>query len=269
MTAASLRPTGWTLVTARSPEPHACLSLRALRYVAEGHAPMLPPVAGLRVVPVGVAGAAALFDPVGGQTHFAELPPGPRRILVTDPERRFLPAAVEVDIPPRHPLRPTAGPASARTESPRITLRLRPGPGRAVPPEATAVIGTVRDAAGRGVALARLACTTFLDGRQTEVVTWSAADGAFVLLLPDEGGRAPAERRLMLHRPVPTLSQALATDFLAALPAGLDGVPPPAGSFRLAMPRLLDADGTPAGTPPGVVALRPRRSIRWDIVAAD
>jgi len=145
---------------------------------------------------------------------------------------------------------------------------MRPDPTRTVPPDLTALIGRVRTARGQAVALARLAVGTEFDGRPTEVVTWSAPDGAFVVLLPGEGGgAAPRLRQISVQVPDARLAEALASDFFGALPADLDGAPPPC--FRPVPPPevvLLAADGTRAAAPPGQVPLRPRRTIRWDVM---
>lgn len=269
MTTLGIRPSSWSLAVAAAVTDAPILAVRALRYEAEGLPGALPPIAGLRVAASGVVGAAARWDATTGQTCFPDLPPGPRRILVTDPERRFLPAAITVEIPSRHPTRPTLAQGEPR-ELPRRTLLLRPGPGRAVPPGATAVIGTVQDAAGRGVGLARLDCAAMIGGRMTRFVTWSAADGAFVLLLPEEASNpAPVLRGITMHLPVPRLAEALAADFLAALPADLDAAGPEAGGlFRPARPVLRAPDGSAAEAPPGQMPIRPGRTIRWDILAA-
>jgi hypothetical protein len=266
----AIRQVSWALAAPPRPRIEPVLGLRALRYVAEGHPGQMPPVPGLRVTAAGLPGAVAEWDGMTGESVFGALPPGPRRILVTDPERRYLPAALEVVVPSRLPVRPTAPQQSAAGDPLHLTLRLRPAPGRALPPDVTAVIGTVRDAAGRAIALARIACTTVSDGRETEAVTWSAADGAFVLPLPGEdAGRTPVARALALHLPSPELARALAADFLGALPADLDRAPAEAGGlFRAARYTLADAAGAAPDAPAGVVPLRLRRSIRWDIVAA-
>lgn len=261
MSASASLNLGWSLTSPPPVREAPILALRALRYIAEGHPGLLPPIAGLRVRATGIE-AGAEWDPATGQFRFAHLPPGPRRLLITDPERRVLPMAVEVLIPSRYPARPTAAPLP-EGPPPRLTLKLRPAPERAVPPDVTAVIGRVLDSGGRGVALARLSCATVLNGGETSFVTWSAPDGAFLLLLPGEDrAAAPLARALTLHLPMPGLARALAADFWAALPAESDS----AALFQPSTFRLHAADGTPAEAPEGLVPLRPGRSIRWDIV---
>jgi hypothetical protein len=271
MTVPITRRLAWVHVVPAKPRGEPVLRLRALRYLAEGHPGLASPVAGLRVQPVGVPGIGAEWDAVSGETLFAELPPGPRRILVTDPERRFLPAALNLVIPHRFPPRPTSGLPAPRLQPLALTLRLRAAPSRALPPDQTAVIGTVRDRAGRGVPLARIACATVLEGRATEAVTWSAADGTFVLPLPGEdASKGPLARAVNVHVPVPDLSARLSLDFLGALPPDLDRASAEAGGlFRRVLVTPLAADGTPAEAPAGMLPLRPRRSIRWDLVVGD
>jgi hypothetical protein len=270
MTVGLTRDSTWTLSVSAPGAERPILGVRALRYEAEGRPGALPPVTRLRVVAQGIVGARSGFDPATGQTFFAELPPGLRRVLVLDPEQRFLPAATEVEIPSRHPTRPTLGAAPAiPAEPPRRAVLLRPHPARAVPDGVTAVIGTVRDAAGRGVPLARIAIGTAFDGRPAQLVTFSAADGAFVLLLPGEPpAPTPQRRGFAVSRPTPRLAADLAADFLAALPAGPDGTPPER-LFTPARAALHAPDGTPAEAPSGQVPIRPGRTTRWDIVLAD
>lgn len=265
-----IRQASWAFAAPPRPRIEPVLGLRALRYVAEGHPGQLPPLVGLRVTAVGLPGAVAEWDGMTGESVFGVLPPGPRRLLVTDPDRRYLPAALDVVVPSRLPARPTAAQHPPAGDPLHLAVRLRPAPGRALPPDVTAVIGTVRDAAGRVIPLARIACATVVDGRETEAVTWSAADGAFVLPLPGEdAGQAPVVRSLTLHLPVPELARALAIDFLGALPADLDRAPAEAGRlFRAARYSLADAAGAAPDAPKGMMPLRLRRSIRWDIVAA-
>jgi hypothetical protein len=268
MSATGLRPPGWDLATAAPQRVVPILGLRALRYEAEGRPGLMPPLAGLKVVATGVVGARPHFDPLSGQTLFEELPPGPRRLLLVDPERRVLPAAVEVVVPPRHPQRPTLGARGTEAEPPRLTVLLRPAPGRAIPADMTAVIGQVRDAGGRGVPLARIDLATVVEGRATRYVTFSAADGSFVLLLPGEDrAAAPPLREILVHLPAPHLAAALAADFLGALPAQPDAPLRPESPFLPARAQLLSADGTPAAAPAGQLPLRPGRTIRWDILA--
>jgi hypothetical protein len=270
MHAIEARPPAWTLADSAALGPVPILGIRALRYEADGRPGALPPIAGLRITAQGVPGAVPRFEPTTGQTFFADLPPGGRRILVTDPEQRFLPAALQVEVPARHPARPTAAGADLpRGAPPRLAVLLRPHPARAVPDGVTALIGTVRDAAGRAVPLARIACVTAFEGRAAQVVTFAGPDGAFVLLLPGEAlAPPPMLRGLTLYRPNARLAAALTADFLAGLPAGADGTPS-AALFETAGFALHGADGTPSGAPAGQAPLRPGRTARWDIVLAD
>lgn len=287
MSATGLLP-AWRFAPPPRIQAEPALSVHALRYEAEGRPGGLPAIAGLRLQAVGVAGAEQGFDPISGVTSLHELPPGPRRILVTDPQRRYLPAALTVVVPSRFPARPTApqsgigapprganAPQARAGAALRVSLRLRPSPGRAIPAGMTAVIGRLRDARGRGIALGRLECATLLHGQLVRLVTWSDADGSFALLLPGEAPRldapppAPVSRGLEVRVPVPALAAALATDFLAALPDGLDGMDEgrQALLFTPCPVQLRAADGTPCDQPAGLLPIRPGRTIRWDLVA--
>ncbi len=256
------------------PPGEAILGIRALPYRAEGQPGMLPPVAGLVMKAIGIIGARTAWDAASGQMRFTDLPPGPRRILVTDPDRRYLPAAVMVEVPDRYPQRPTAGgpPIPVPSHPVRRTILLRPAPARAIPTGMTAVIGTLRDAAGRGIALARLAAST--DAGLMRVVTWTDEAGGFALVLPDsEAGSPPATCTLAVHTPMARLAAALAADPLGALPADLDQQDPdgPHSQFDRRAVATLAPDGSvaeaPPGAPPGALPLRPGRTVRWDLLA--
>lgn len=252
------------------PAGEPILGIRALAYRAEGQPGLLPPVAGLSIKAIGIIGARPEWDPASGQMRFADLPPGPRRIVVTDPERRFQPAAIMVEVPDRYPTRPTAGgaPIPVQPHPVRRTVLLRPAPGRSIPAGSTAVIGTLRDEAGRGIALGRLAAAT--DAGLMRIVTWTDEAGGFVLLLPDsEAGTPPATCNLAVHVPAARLAGALALDWLGALPADLDQMDPegPHGAFERRTVTALAPDGMPAPATAGAIPLRPGRTIRWDLVA--
>jgi hypothetical protein len=276
MSAAGLLP-AWRL--APPPRPVAgepILGIRALRYEAEGRPGALPAIAGLRLHAVGVGGTVQSFDTVTGLNFLQDLPPGPRRILVTDPERRFLPAAATISIPARFPGRPTLGAdAPERAALPRLTIRLRPSPSRAIPVGMTAVIGRLCDRAGRGIALGRLECTTVLQGEPARVITWTDSDGGFALLLSGEAPRLdappppPVARGLTVSRPSPILAAALASDFAGAQPDDLDAMAPEhlATLFTPCAVRLHAADGQAADCAPGHLPIRPGRTMRWDLIA--
>lgn len=267
-------PPAWRLAPPPAALAEPVLFVHALRYVAEGRPGALPAIAGLRLQAVGIANTEHGFDSATGLTFLRDLPPGPRRILVTDPQRRYLPAALTVVVPSRFPVRPTASPAGGGAPL-RVSIRLRPSPSRAVPDGMTAVIGRLRDQQGRGIALGRLECTTLLQDQPVRLVTWTDADGSFALLLPGEAPRLdvppppPVARRLEVRLPVPALAAALAADFLGALPDGLDGMAEgrEALLFTPCAVQLRAADGASANQPPGLLPIRPGRSIRWDLVA--
>lgn len=273
---ATIRPSeaglGWLLRGAPTVAPPPILQIRPLRYTAEGHPGALPPILGLRALAVGVAGAKAEQDPLTGMVLFQDLPPGARRFLLFDPDRRFLPVAVTIGIPARHATRPTM-PASATPPAapPRPTVLLRPAPGRAVPTGMTAVIGTLRDAGGHAIGLGALTVETVMEGRPATVTTWTAEDGTFAIWLPGEEHAAtppaPILRRYRLRRPTPALADALATDFFGALPADLDAaaVHQRHDLFQDAAATLIGPDGSASTAPPLHMPIRPARTQRWDL----
>ena len=253
--------------------PAPILMIRSLHYVAEDCPGALPPVRGLRATALGIVGAQAEQDPQSGLIGFQDLPPGQRQILLTDPERRFLPSLITVAIPARHPTRPTAPDSAPQAALARPTVKLRPAPGRAIPAGMTAVIGTLRDATGHGIALAVLGVESVVDGRPARCITWTAEDGSFALWLPgeaaglDTAAPPPQARRFTLQVPGAALAAALALDFFGALPPDLDGMDTATRPdlFRPATLILLGADGAPAEAAPGWLPIRPARTQRWDM----
>jgi hypothetical protein len=259
------------------------LGLRVLRYVAEARPPAGPPVDGLRVEALGAAERAG-WHVSTGIYGFLRLPPGPRRLLVSDPAGRFQPAAFEVTVPDRGAvrLRLEAGVANPDT-APRAALRevaLHAAPTAPAPPGLTAVTGQVRDAAGHGVALARLVLTTNLEGALRRHVTWTGPDGAYALRLPGErpdtiGGDPPwrVTRNLDLHCPRAPLAAALARDFAAGLPPERDAIDPdaPGSPFERRGFVLRSPDGTTRTGVPGddpTLPILGGQSSRWDIELA-
>lgn len=259
------------------------LGLRVLRHVAVGRPLAGPPVAGLEVRAIGAAERAGWHEATG-LYGFLRLPPGPRRLLITDPAGRFLPAAFEVVVPDRAAVRAALESGiAAPPMAPRPLLRdlaLHEAPAAPIPNGITAVFGQVRDAAGGPVALARLALNTLIEGAMRRHLTWSAVDGSYALRLPGErpeaiGGDPPwrVNRALTVHAPRAPLAAALAADFLAALPAERDALDPddPAGPFARRGFALRSAEGVlrtgAAGADP-TLPLLGGRAARWDIELA-
>lgn len=251
----------------------AAAALRPLRYQAEGRPALGPPIEGLRVEVAGVERAA--WHGSTGIYGFLRLPPGPHRILVTDPAGRFLPAALRVVVPDRRALRARLEQGAAPPMTPAAPLRealLREAPTHPRETGVTAITGLVRDAArgNRPVALARIAVTALVEGALRSVVTFSGEDGAYLLRLPGEtpeaiGGDPPwaVARALSLRAPAPPLRRALAADFLAALPADLDAAA--AGPDWQARSHTLPAAA--AGSNPAI-PFQGGRQLRRDILLA-
>jgi len=259
------------------------LGLRALHYVAEGRPAAGPPVEGLHVTAVGAAERPG-WHQATGLYGFLRLPPGPRRLLVTDPARRFQAAALNLVVPDRSAVRRQL---EQGVETPEVnprpllgTVALHLAPGQPLRPGLTAVQGVVRDAEGRPVALARLALETLLEGALRRHHAWSEADGSYLLPLPGErpdsiGGNPPwrAERVLSVHAPRPSLRAALAADWLAALPAERDAIDPDAAGspWERRSFTLRAADGTTragAGGADPTLEILGGRQTRWDIELA-
>lgn len=255
------------------------LALRALRYTAEGRPAALPPIEGLQVEAVGFRGKPG-WHQATGLYGFLALPPGPCRLLVTDPQHRWLPAAYSAIVPDRSAVkrmleRGIEPPGMA----PRPMIRevaLHPAPGRPLTPGVSTVHGVVREG-GRPVRLARLALTTLLAGALRTHITWSADDGSYLLRLPGErpdaiGGPPPflVQRRLTVHVPRAPLAAALATDPLGGLPAERDAIDPDAVGSPFARRgfALRAADGalrSPAGGVDPTLEILGGQQRRWDI----
>jgi hypothetical protein len=259
------------------------LGLRALRHVAQGRPAAGPPIPGLSLVAEG-AGERPGWHPSTGLYGFLRLPPGPRRITLRDPAARFQAAAFDVVVPDRAAVRAALERGEAKPAmAPRPLLRdlaLHESPTAPIPPGITAVFGQVRDAAGRPVALARLALNTLIEGAMRRHLAWSAADGSFALRLPGErpdtiGGDPPwrVNRALLVHAPRAPLAAALARDFVAALPAERDALDPDdaAGPFERRGFALRSGDGTlrsGSGGADPTLPLLGGRGARWDIELA-
>jgi hypothetical protein len=259
------------------------LALRAMRHVAVGRPLAGPPIEGLRVEALGAQEAPG-WHGTTGLYGFLRLPPGLRRLRVTDPVGRFQPMLFEASVPDRGEVRRQleAGVASP-SMNPRPLVRevaLHPSPLAPLPNGVSVAWGQVRDAQGRGVALARLMLTTMIDGALRRHLGWSAADGSYALLLPNErpetiGGDPPwrVTRQLVVHAPRTPLAAALSRDFLAALPAERDALDPdaPGAAFERRGFVLRDAAGVVRNGPPGADPTLPilgGRQSRWDIELA-
>jgi hypothetical protein len=259
------------------------LALRALRHVAIGRPLAGPPVEGLRVDAVGAAERPG-WHPETGLYGFLHVPPGARRVLITDPARRYQPAAFDVIVPDRAAVREQLerGVASP-VMTPRPLVRdvaLHPDPTSAMPGGVSAVFGQVRDAAGGPVSLARLMVTTFIEGAVRRHLTWSAPDGGFTIRLPGErpdtiGGDPPwrVTRQLVVHAPDATLAADLARDFLFNLPAERDALDPdaPGSGFARRNFALRDTRGVLRTGAPGTDPTLPilgGQATRWDIELA-
>lgn len=211
------------------------LAVRPRRYLSDG----IPlGLAALPGIEVRVAGRAEvpLWHPSTGLYGFLHLAPGPVRIEVLDPTRRFLPQVLTAQVPDREPVRAALAlgqfPAPGSPGALILDVGLRPGVELALPPGATALWGVVRRRAdGVPVAGALLSLATVHAGAPDRVTTLSGPDGTYVLVLPGElvdRSVAPPVRRfnraLTVHIPRPPLAAELAQGYLAGLPAGVFGL---------------------------------------------
>jgi hypothetical protein len=209
---------------------------------------------------------------------FLRLPSGKCRITAADPSLRLLPWAISAIVPNRSEMRLAlerggSPPPDARTAA-ALDIALRPAPAAPLLPGLTAIRGVVLEQDDTPLALARLALDTVFDGTPGRVVTWSARDGAFVIVLPGERTSSlhtppvvSFDRTLTIHTPTPALSARLrGPDYIAALPADLDTLDPddPAGDFRQRDFRLRDPDGA-LSAKNAALNVRAAQVSRWDI----
>jgi hypothetical protein len=211
--------------------------VRPRRYLSDGAPLGLVGVPGLEVRVAGRA-ESPLWHRTTGLYGFLSLPPGPTRIEVFDPARRFLPQALSAQVPDRASVRealalgqvpPSGGPAARY-----LDLALRPALEFALPPGATAIWGVVRRRSdGAPVPGALLGLDTVLVGAADRVTTLSGADGCYVLVLPGElldRSVAPPVRRfdraLTVYTPRPPLAARMTgtQGYVAGLPAGVFGL---------------------------------------------
>lgn len=141
------------------------------------------PIRGLSIRLVG-SRAAPLFHASTNVYGFVDLRPDTYRAEVSDPEGRFLPRALRVDVPDRRPLAEALalGATSLPTVPavPFLTVPLRPSPhARAAEPRA-ALHGVVRTPAGAPLPLAWIRVST----AQGSCVTYSDARGEYLAPLP-------------------------------------------------------------------------------------
>jgi hypothetical protein len=251
------------------------LGIRALRYVGQSVPANLPAIEGLQVVAVG-AGEVPTFHAETGLYGFVRLPPGPRRIEVSDVTGRFQPYAVIATVPDRGPIGQALEADGAPPLLPPpllVDVALRLMPVAPTSPGMTTVWGVVREASSKAsVPLARIACTTVGGGN---VVGYAGRDGSYLLAFPVERPASLAtppqfvfQRTLALHSPSAAIAAALASkSFAGGMPADLDKIDPTAAdspftsrSFQL---RAVGGAVTP-GPNPTLPVLAAQRS-RWDI----
>ena len=275
-----------TWAGARSPDRIAAvgvLAVRPLPYRSD-QAPLgLEAIPGLVVRALG-QDETPIWHPSTGIYGFLRLPPGPIRLEIEDPARRWVPLAARAQVPDRSAIRDLLGrgvtPAPGSTGPLVLELGMRPGPEQALPPGSTALWGQIRESAdSRPVAGALLGLDTVLHGAADRVQTLSGPDGTYLLALPGElpdRSHNPPVRRfprdLWVASPLPALAAALRGPggFVAGLPADLYGLTQAerAPLFRSRGFRLRLADGrvlSPAGgqNPQATVSIGER--VRWDI----
>jgi hypothetical protein len=251
------------------------LGVRALRYAGQSVPPNPPAIEGLQVVAAGAA-EVPTFHAETGLYGFVRLPPGPRRIELSDATGRFQPSAITVAVPDRGPIQQAleAGGAPPLMPPPLLVdVALRLMPAAPTSPGMTTVWGVVREASsGAPVPLARIACTTVGSGN---VVSYAGRDGSYLLVFPAERPTSLAtppqflfQRTLALHSPSVAIATALAaTGFVGGMPADLDSIDPnAAGSPFIPRSFQLRATGGPVtpGPNPTLPVLAAQRS-RWDI----
>jgi hypothetical protein len=207
------------------------LAVRPRRYLSEGAPLGLGPMPGLEVRVKG-GSEVPLWHASTGLYGFLRLAPGPARVEVSDPSGRYLPQAINAQVPDRTAVRealqrgrtpPTGAPALF------LDLGLRPALGLALPPGSSAIWGLVRRRSdGTPVPGALIGGETVRAGMADGVTTLSGPDGTYVLVLPGEVVDASVtppvrrfDRALGVHAPRPPLAAQLAAGYLGGLPPGV------------------------------------------------
>lgn len=133
-----------------------------------------------------------------GLYGFVDLTPGPYVFTVEDPQNRYLPARMVLNVGNHtavaDDLRQLRRPSAADSWRDRLTrILLRPAPGAPPRVGATGIWGEVRDRAGRPIPFAYFQMETRFRGQQATATTWSDPSGGYVLDL--DGERADAMDR--------------------------------------------------------------------------
>jgi hypothetical protein len=269
------QPLRWA--ASRRPDRHAVLGVlgvRALRYTGQAMPPLAPAIEGLRVVAVGAA-ELPTFHTATGLYGFTRLPPGPRRIEISDAAQGFQPYATTAAVPDRRPIGQAleAGTAPPLVPPPLLVdVALRLTPVAPTSPGMTVVWGVVREASGAPVPLARIACATVAGGT---VVGYANGDGSYLLALTRERPASLAtppqfvfQRALTLHAPSTAIADRLVSaGFVGGMPADLDGIDPnaPGSPFTARTFQLRAADGTLTPGPNPTLPVLAAQRTRWDI----
>ncbi|MEW8276596.1 MAG: hypothetical protein AB2719_00310 [Candidatus Thiodiazotropha sp.] len=268
------------------------LAVRCLRYVNE------TPVAPLKTLPnLHVRSTRCEERPVFHQSTglygFLQLQPGNHRVVINDPEQRYLSRAIEVEVPDRSGVRAIlekGGVPAPGSAAPLFTdAAMRPSVNYPLLPGESAIWGQVSDNSGRPLAFCRLQLATRYDDFDTSVVSYSDSSGSYLLRLSGE--------RASFVEPVDTdadgvtdTSGELTTTFdrelrvhalkqnplglenpIDAFPVDFDSLDPddPAGPYQLESFSLYnpatDEQRLPAAGLTPQPSIQVGRRIRWDI----
>ncbi len=268
------------------------LAVRCLRYVNETAATPLKTLPNLHLRSTR-GEERPLFHESTGLYGFLGLQSGIHRVLITDPGQRYLPRAIQVDVPDRSTVRavlekgglPPPGSASALYAD----AAMRPSVNYPLLPGESAIWGQVSDTNGRPLAFSRLQLATRHDDSDTRVISYSDSNGVYLLRLPGERASfIPPED--IDDDGVPDTSGELTATFdralsvhslkqnplelenpLDAFPVDFDSLDPddPAGPYQLESFRLhnpaTDEQRLPAGAVMPQPSIQVGRRIRWDI----
>ncbi|MCM8882054.1 MAG: hypothetical protein LC541_01800 [Candidatus Thiodiazotropha sp.] len=269
------------------------LAVRCLRYVNETATAPLKTLPNLHMNSTR-SEEQPVFHESTGLYGFLKLQPGTHRVIINDPGQRYLPRAIQVDVPDRSSVRANlekGGLPSPGSAGPLYTdAAMRPSVNYPLLPGESAIWGQVSDSNGRPLAFSRLQLATRHDDGDTHVVSYSDMSGTYLLRLSGERASFVVPEDIDADG-VPDTSGELTTTFdrelsvhslkqnpfglenpLDVFPVNFDSLDPddPAGPYQLESFSLYNPATDEQRLPVGAVMPRPSiqvgRRIRWDII---
>jgi hypothetical protein len=168
------------------------LAVRCLRYVNETAAPSMKTLSNLQLNSTRCE-EQPVFHHSTGLYGFLQLQPGIHRVVINDPGQRYLPRAIQVEVPDRGSIREILEkgglPAPGAARPLYADAAMRPSVNYPLLPGESAIWGQVSDSGGRPLAFSRLQLATRYDDSDTSVVSYSDSSGVYMLRLSGERAR--------------------------------------------------------------------------------